>query len=151
MGTAAKCLWHDKEGRCTVFQGLVVPAFFICLLVSNPHLLVIYIYIYIHTIYIYTHIIYVYIYIHTHNILYIYTPTINPRVVGVLLHQLSDLAPCGTTIEKVQSATFSHDGSMLLTVSLDGEGKLWPRSQWLQSQWQSDLGDSSMRMYFFAT
>lgn len=26
---------------------------------------------------------------------------------------------------QVQSATFSHDGSMLLTVSLDGEGKLW--------------------------
>ena len=26
---------------------------------------------------------------------------------------------------QVQSATFSHDGLTLLTVSLDGEGKLW--------------------------
>ena len=26
---------------------------------------------------------------------------------------------------EVQSATFSHDGLILLTVSLDGEGKLW--------------------------
>ena len=35
--------------------------------------------------------VYIYIYIILHNNQYIYTPTINPRVVGVLLNQLSDL------------------------------------------------------------